>query len=328
MSARICVGDGAAGGDRLERRPRAPAGTRRWCRRRAGGDRAIETRRGRRRRPASPRSRPPCRRGRPSRRPGGCVSRDQARRLERRRSGSRRASGAGCTSPRPNACSRSRFCTETTPDRPRRRRSAAPTASTRGLALAHGGLPRLRRPLRRALVDHERLGGSITCFRMPSSASPCPRTARRVRSCTGSGRRPPRRSRMPMSKTCASNSVAEPVADEVAHRLDVDLRCEALLDRRDDRELGARSSVSRRGAVSSNRRAFSSATAQARRDRRQDADVRVRERVLAVEVLERDDARRLAADEERDEQGGLRRPRPGGRAAARRRADAARPRVR
>ena len=101
--------------------------------------------------------------------------------------------------------------------------------------------------------------------------------------------------------------LAEPVADEVAHRLDVDLRREALLDRRDDRELGgslvglaqqAARLVEQAGVLERDR--------QARCDRPQDADVGLGERVLPVEVLERDDARRLAPDEERDPQGGER----------------------
>ena len=55
--------------------------------------------------------------------------------------------------------------------------------------------------------------------------------------------------------------------------------------------------VSRSRRVSSNRRAFSSATLRLAASVVSSADVRVAERVLPVEVLERDDARRLAADE-------------------------------
>ena len=65
----------------------------------------------------------------------------------------------------------------------------------------------------------------------------------------------------------------------------------------------ARSSVSvSRRFVSSNSRAFSSATLRLDGERRQEAHVRVGERVLAIEVLERDDAADLVADDQRREQ--------------------------
>ena len=95
--------------------------------------------------------------------------------------------------------------------------------------------------------------------------------------------------------------VPQPVADEVAHRLDVDLRREALLEGGDDRQLGgplvglAQESlglVEQAGVLEGN--------GQARGDGPQQANVRLGEGELVVEVLERDDTRRLAADDQRD----------------------------
>ena len=101
--------------------------------------------------------------------------------------------------------------------------------------------------------------------------------------------------------------LAQPVADEIAHRLDVDLGREALLDRRDDRQLGGSLiGLAQQAARLVEQASVLQGDREARRDRPQDADVRLGERMLPVEVLERDDARRLAAHDERDPQGGLR----------------------
>ena len=101
--------------------------------------------------------------------------------------------------------------------------------------------------------------------------------------------------------------LAQPVADEVAHRLDVDPRRQALLDARDDREL-RRALV---GALEQPLRLVEQAgvlerDAQAGGERREDAHVGVAERALVIQVLEGDDPERLVAHDERHPQAGLR----------------------
>ena len=95
--------------------------------------------------------------------------------------------------------------------------------------------------------------------------------------------------------------VPDPVPDELVHRLHLELAGERRADLVDDRQLArpAPRLVDEAGVLEGD--------AQAGRDGRQEADVRVAERVLPVEVLERDDARGLAGDDERHEQDGLRR---------------------
>ncbi len=86
--------------------------------------------------------------------------------------------------------------------------------------------------------------------------------------------------------------VAHQVADEVVHPVEVELGGHGLADLVDGRQLrhALAGLVDQAGVLERD--------AQAGGQRGQDADVGVGERVLAVEVLERDDAGRLAADEQ------------------------------
>ena len=95
-----------------------------------------------------------------------------------------------------------------------------------------------------------------------------------------------------MSTTWASKIVAELVADEVVHRLHVELCGEAVLDAVDDRQLGGAlvglgqeplGLVEQAGVLEGDAEAGGEGVEQ--------PDVRVAEGVLAVEVLERDDGR-------------------------------------
>ena len=88
----------------------------------------------------------------------------------------------------------------------------------------------------------------------------------------------------------------DPVTDELVHRLHLEVLGKAALHVVDEGQLGValprlleQPSVLERDA-------------QASRERREEAHVRVAERVLSVEVLQRDHARRLAPHQERDEQ--------------------------
>ena len=92
----------------------------------------------------------------------------------------------------------------------------------------------------------------------------------------------------------------DPVADQVVHRLHLEVLGETSLDVVDERELG----VALTGLLE--QPGVLERDAQAARERGQETYVGVAERVLAVEVLERDHAGRFAPDHERDEQGGLR----------------------
>ncbi len=98
----------------------------------------------------------------------------------------------------------------------------------------------------------------------------------------------------PMSMTCASKISWMPVADEVVHRLHLEVLGEASLDVVDERELG----VALTGLLE--QPGVLERDAEAARERREQPDVALAERVLAVEVLERDAAGRLTADDERD----------------------------
>ena len=89
-----------------------------------------------------------------------------------------------------------------------------------------------------------------------------------------------------MSTTWGVEHVPDPVADEVVHRLDVELRGEAPAGRSlmiaSSACVAARRLVEQPGVLEGD--------AQAGRERRQQPDVGLAEGVLAVEVLERDDA--------------------------------------
>ena len=87
----------------------------------------------------------------------------------------------------------------------------------------------------------------------------------------------------------------EPVADEVVHRLHLEVLGQAALDVVDQRELG----VALPGLLE--QPGVLERDAQAPGERRQEPDVGVAERVLAIDVLERDQPGRPVAHEERDE---------------------------
>ena len=101
--------------------------------------------------------------------------------------------------------------------------------------------------------------------------------------------------RIPISTTCASKIVADPVADEVVHRLHLEVLREPRWTLVDQRELGVALAglLEQPGVLERH--------AQAPCDRRQQPDVAVAERVLTIEVLEGDDAGPSAADDQRDE---------------------------
>ncbi len=90
--------------------------------------------------------------------------------------------------------------------------------------------------------------------------------------------------------------LVETVADEVVHGLHLEVLGETPLDVVDERELG----VALTGLLEQPR--VLERDAEAASERREQADVCLAERVLAVEVLERDAADRLPADYERDQQ--------------------------
>ena len=99
--------------------------------------------------------------------------------------------------------------------------------------------------------------------------------------------------------------LAQALADQVVHRLHLDLGREAPLDLIDDRELGG--PLVRLGQEPLRlveQAGILKRDAEARRERREHADIRLRECVLAVQVLERDDADRLAAGDQGREQRG------------------------
>ena len=90
--------------------------------------------------------------------------------------------------------------------------------------------------------------------------------------------------------------VTESVSDEVVHRLHLEVLGQTPLDVVDQRELG----VALAGLLE--QPSVLEGDAEAARERCEQADVRLAERVLAVEVLERNAADRLTADDERDQQ--------------------------
>ena len=92
--------------------------------------------------------------------------------------------------------------------------------------------------------------------------------------------------------------LADPLADEVVHRLHLEVLGERPLHVRDDSELGVAllRLLEQPGVLERD--------AQAPGDRREQADVGLAERVFPVEVLQRDASGRLAADGERDVHGG------------------------
>ncbi len=97
-----------------------------------------------------------------------------------------------------------------------------------------------------------------------------------------------------MSTTWASKILLDPVADQVIHRLGVEVLREASLNVVDERQLGVPLPrlFEQAGVLERN--------AQAPGERREQSDVGLTECTFAVQVLERDPARRLTADHERD----------------------------
>ena len=93
----------------------------------------------------------------------------------------------------------------------------------------------------------------------------------------------------------------DPVADQVVHRLHLEVLGEAALDVVDERELG----VALPGLLE--QPSVLERDAQAPGERRQEPQVGVVERVLAVDVLERDHPGRPAPDDQRHEHAGPRR---------------------
>ena len=96
----------------------------------------------------------------------------------------------------------------------------------------------------------------------------------------------------------------DPVADQVVHRLHLEVLGETPLHVVDQRELG----VPLAGLLE--QPSVLERDAQTPGDRGQQTHVALAERMLSVDVLERDHARRLAPDEERDEDRRLRQSRP------------------
>ena len=144
-----------------------------------------------------------------------------------------------------------------------------------------------------------------------------PGSGRPARSCTGSGSSPAAKSKMPMSTTWASKISLDLVADDVVDRLHLELARERLLHAVDQRQLG----VPLPRLVHEPR--VLERHAEAAGQRLQELLVGVGEGVLAVDVLERDHARRLAAGDERHVEHRLRhlaRPGPGCRTLSRLRA--------
>ena len=90
-----------------------------------------------------------------------------------------------------------------------------------------------------ARLTTQRRRVSTTCLPEADRARSARRgSGRRARSCTGSASGRPAGRRSPMSTTWASKISLDLVADEVVHRLHVELGGEALLDAVDDRQLG------------------------------------------------------------------------------------------
>ncbi len=95
----------------------------------------------------------------------------------------------------------------------------------------------------------------------------------------------------------------DPLADEVVHRLHLDVGGESGLDAVDDRQLGGPLvGLGEQASCLVDEPGVLEGDAQAAGERRQHPDVSVAEGVLAIEVLERDDAGHIAPDDERGEQ--------------------------
>ena len=107
-----------------------------------------------------------------------------------------------------------------------------------------------------------------------------------------------------MSTTCASKISWISLADEVVHRLRVEPFGQALRTLVDDRAQLARCCL---GRSLLEQPSVLQRDAQAASERGQQPHVRVAERVLAVEVLQRDHAGRSVADDQRNEDARLRR---------------------
>ena len=93
--------------------------------------------------------------------------------------------------------------------------------------------------------------------------------------------------------------LVDPFADEVVHRLHLEVLGEPALDVVDQRELGVPLACLLEETRVLER------DAEAARERREQADVRLAERMLMVDVLERDPAGRLAPDDQRHVDGRL-----------------------
>ena len=159
--------------------------------------------------------------------------------------------------------------------------------------------PCLRQPALPVLVDDDRLARLDDRARasplIGTSRSASSRSPRSSPYGNASSRR--RRRRATMSHDLGVEDLLDLVADQVVHRLHVELGGEALLDAVDDRQLGRALVRSRSGGAASRRTAArsraprSGSTASVVRSRTSD----LAEGVVAVEVLERDptdDARR------------------------------------
>ena len=213
------------------------------------------------------------------------LQRDAEARGERRRAGARRLA---------EGVSRSRFWREITPE-------TSPPMTERREDDDFGGFA----------LDGFWL--AVGRARRPATSSSITTVARRLEDpCVGADERDRRRrgKRTPRSivygkrMTSASRVVdadvddlgvedlLDLVADEVVHRLHVELCGEALLDAVDDRQLGgALVGLGQQALRLVEQPRVLEGDAQARCERRQQAHVGFAERVLAVEVLEQEDAR-------------------------------------
>ena len=142
---------------------------------------------------------------------------------------------------------------------------------------------------------------SSTCFEKPPERAPAPpAAARRARSMYGKCRSPVASSSVDDRDDLRVEDLPDPVADRVVDRLRIELARDRVLHAVDQRQLG----VPLPRLVHQPR--VLQRHAQAAGERLQQLLVGLAERVLAIDVLQRDQARRLAAGDERDEENRLR----------------------
>ena len=170
------------------------------------------------------------------------------------------------------------------------RRRAERIRPTRDAALVHDRVAELDGALLEALVDQERFLGLDHVLAEPDHLHRLVREPLAPLDRVREVEDVPSGSRTPMSTICASKMSCEPVADEVVHRLRVQVLDQAALDLVDQGELG----VALAGLLEQPR--VLEGDAEAPGERRQQTHVRLAERVLPVDVLQRDHPGRPPAD--------------------------------